>query len=106
VAGLGQDPADSLNWARRYRDQPFPGARARRILMQQGVGDALIPNIFTEEYAHVAGFATNTPQSDPNGVSGHWIFDMPGGHGIFGRDDVREQAVEFLLSGGTEIREP
>lgn len=106
VAGLGQDPADSLNWARRYRDLPFPGARPRRILMQQGVGDALIPNAFTEELAHVAGFATNSPQSDPDGVSGHWIFAPPGGHGIFGRNDVRQQAVDFLVSGGTEIHAP
>ena len=44
--------------------------------------------------------------SDPAGVSGHWIFDLPGGHGILARDDVRAQAFEFLESGGTEIVDP
>jgi hypothetical protein len=106
LASLGQDPADTLNWARRYRNMPHPGGPPRRILMQQGEGDLLIPNAFTEELAQVAGFATNTPQSDPQGVSGHWAFGLPGGHSIFSRDDVQGQALDFLASGGTEVREP
>jgi hypothetical protein len=40
-------------------------------------------------------------------VSGHWIFQPPGGHGIFDqRADVRAQAAAFLASGGTEIVDP
>jgi len=106
VAGLGQSPADSLNWARRWHDLPQFGTPTRRILMQEGEGDPLVPNIFTEELATVAGFSTNVALSDAGGVSGHWIFAPPGGHGIFARADVQDQAIGFLLSGGTEIAAP
>jgi hypothetical protein len=103
---LAQNPSDSLNWARRYRRRPAPGEGPRRILIQQGEGDGLVLNAFSEELAAVAGFATNTPASDAGGVSGHWIFTGPEGHGIFAREDVRAQAVRFLASGGTEIAAP
>jgi hypothetical protein len=106
LASLGQDPADTLNWGRRYRELPFPGAAPRRVLIQQGDGDLFIPNAFTEELVYVAGLLTNTVQTDTHGVSGHWTFAPPGGHGIFSRDDVRGQATDYLLSEGTEISEP
>ena len=55
-----------------------------------------------------AGGARNAADaaSDPAGVSGHWIFQPPGGHGIFDRTDVQEQAATFLASGGTELIDP
>jgi hypothetical protein len=75
--------------------------------MQEGVGDGLVWNVLTEELAMVAGFATGVPRADPAGVSGHWIFDHPGGHGIFdARADVRRQAARFLAGDGTEIVDP
>jgi hypothetical protein len=103
---LAQNPSDPLNWARRYRRLPAPGEARRRILIQQGEGDRLVRNEFTEELAATAGFATNRPATNPEGVSGHWIFEGPEGHGIFARDDVREQALHFLTSAGTEIIDP
>jgi len=106
---LGQhaaDPADSLNFARRWRQRPFPGAAPRRVLVQEGVGDELVWNVLTEELAMVAGLPTNVAASDPAGVSGHWIFQPPGGHGIFDRADVQDQAATFLASGGTELIDP
>lgn len=99
--------ADALNFARRWVRQPLPGYAPRRILMQEGVGDPLVWNVLTEELAMVAGLPTGVASSDPAGVSGHWIFDMPGGHGIFdGRADVRDQAARYLAADGTEIAAP
>jgi dienelactone hydrolase len=106
---LGQhaaDPADSLNFARRWWLDPFPGTARRRVLVQEGIGDALVWNALTEELAMVAGLASNVPRSDADGVAGHWIFDPPGGHGIFDRPDVQEQAAVFLESGGTNLIDP
>jgi hypothetical protein len=106
---LGQhaaDPSDSLNFARRWWLAPFPGTERRRVLVQEGIGDALVWNVLTEELAMVAGLQSNVPQSDPDGVAGHWIFDPPGGHGIFDRTDVQEQAAVFLASEGTSLIEP
>jgi hypothetical protein len=76
------------------------------VLVQEGIGDALVWNVLTEELAMVAGLASNVPQSDPGGVAGHWVFDPPGGHGIFNRTDVQEQAAVFLASGGTNLIDP
>jgi len=106
---LGQhaaDAADSLNAARRWTRRPFPGTAPRRVLVQEGVGDDLVWNSLTEELAMVAGLPTNVPASDVAGVSGHWIFQPPGGHGIFERADVQDQAATFLASGGTELIDP
>jgi hypothetical protein len=102
----GADAADSLNFARRWWLDPFPSTPRRRVLVQEGVGDALVWNVLTEELAMVAGLPTNVAQSDADGVAGHWIFDLPGGHGIFERTDVQDQAGRFLASGGTELAAP
>jgi hypothetical protein len=106
---LGQhaaDPSDSLNFARRWWLEPFPGTARHPVLVQEGIGDALVWNVLTEELAMVAGLPTNVPQTDADGVAGHWIFDPPGGHGIFDRPDVQEQAAVFLESGGTNLIDP
>ncbi len=106
---LGQqalDAADPLNFASRWRADPLPDSAARRVLIQEGIGDLLVSNESTEALAEAGGLIAQVPQRDVDGVSGLWRFDPPGGHGIFGRDDVRGQAVEFLASGGTEIVAP
>lgn len=108
MLALGQqalDPSDPLNFARRWRSQPPSGA-PRRVLIQEGIGDLLVSNESTEALATAGALLAQTPQSDVDGVSGLWRFDPPGGHGIFARDDVRHQAVEFLASGGTELVAP
>ena len=46
------------------------------------------------------------PREDAAGVSGHWIFQPPGGHGIFTRPDVQDQAGVFLVSDGTRLIDP
>jgi hypothetical protein len=106
LATHGANEADSLNFARRWTRLPL-GEVPARVLIQEGVDDELVWNVLTEELAKVAGFPTSVARSDPDGVSGHWIFDMPGGHGIFnGRADVREQAARFLASNGTDLAAP
>jgi dienelactone hydrolase len=109
LLALGQqalDPADPLDYARRWSIEPFPGFTPRRVLMQEGIGDQLVDNASSEALAAAGGLSANEPLSDPAGVSGLWRFDPPGGHGIFGRTDVRAQALRFLASGGTEIIAP
>ena len=107
---LGQqalDPADPLDYARRWSIEPFEGFTPRRVLIQEGIGDQLVDNASTEALAAAGGLVANQPMSDPDGVSGLWRFDPPGGHGIFGsRADVRHQALRFLASQGTEIETP
>jgi hypothetical protein len=106
---LGQqalDPADGLNYAAAWRRAPLPGYAPRRVLMQEGIGDALVSNVATEELAAAGGLPADVALEDPAGVSALWRFDNPGGHGILSRADVRAQAVEFLASAGTSIRDP
>jgi dienelactone hydrolase len=102
----GLDPADGLNYARRWRLDPLPDYAPRRVLIQEGIGDLLVNNQSTEDLAAAGGLQAQTPMSDPRGVSGLWRFDPPGGHGILSRPDVRLQAVSFLASDGTEIIDP
>ena len=102
----GLDPADGLNYARRWRLDPLSGYAARRVLIQEGIGDALVSNQSTEDLAAAGGLPAQMPMSDPLGVSALWRFDPPGGHGILSRADVRLQAVSFLASNGTEIIDP
>lgn len=106
---LGQqalDPADGLNFARRWNLEPLPGFAARRVLIQEGIGDTLVSNEATEALAAAGGLIAQTPRSDPAGVSGLWRFDPPGGHGILGRPDVRDQALTFLSSRGALLIDP
>jgi hypothetical protein len=110
LLALGQqalDPADGLNFARRWRIDPLPGSAPRRVLMQEGIGDALVSNESTEELAAAGGVPAEVALTSPDGVSALWRFDGPGGHGILSsRADVRAQATVFLASGGTRIIDP
>ena len=49
------DPGDPLNFARRWRTAPYPGFAARRVLMQEGIGDNLVANDSTEALAIAGG---------------------------------------------------
>jgi hypothetical protein len=100
------DSVDGLNFARRWFLEPLPGSAPHRVLLQEGIGDLLVNNESSEALAIAGGLVANTPMRDPGGVSGLWRFDPPGGHGILARADVREQALRFLASGGTEILDP
>lgn len=100
------DPVDGLNFARRWFLDPFSEAAVHRVLLQEGIGDELVDNESTEALAEAGGLLANTATSNPNGVSGLWRFEPPGGHGILAREDVRRQAFRFLESDGTEIIDP
>jgi dienelactone hydrolase len=109
MLALGQqalDPADPLDYARRWHLDPFAGFAPRRVLMQEGIGDLLVSNDSTEALAAAGGLIGDVAMSDPAGVSGLWRFEPPGGHNIFARPDVREQAIHYLASNGTEIVAP
>lgn len=102
---IGMDDGDGLNYARFWHREPFAGS-AKRVLLQEGIGDDWVLNEHTEELAHAAGISAQVAVTDPAGVCGLWRFDPPDppqGHGISGRPEVRAQAVRFLASGGTEI---
>jgi dienelactone hydrolase len=104
---LGMDDGDGLNYARFWHREPFAGS-AKRVLLQEGIGDDWVLNEHTEELAHAAGIAAQVEVTDTDGVCGLWRFDPPDppqGHGISARPEVRAQAVRFLASGGTEISE-
>ena len=108
ILELGQqayDSVDPLDFARYWNAEPFSG-RARRVLLQEGIGDQWVSNESTDELALAGGLIANKPMSDPAGVSGLWRFDPPGGHFIIDRDDVFAQAAQFLASDGTEIVDP
>lgn len=100
------DKVDPLNFARRWFLEPFSPETVHRVLLQEGIGDELVDNASTEALADAGGLIANTPMNDPDGVSGLWRFDPPGGHGILAREDVRAQAFRFLESDGTEIIGP
>jgi hypothetical protein len=104
LAQQGVDPADGLNYARRWRLEPFPGYAPRRVLMQEGLGDVLVSNESTEELAAAAGLPVQVAVMDEDGAAALWSFE--GGHGILGRQEVRDQAVTFLGSDGTLIVDP
>lgn len=100
------DPVDGLNYARRWFLDPFLRSRRSNVLLQEGIGDLLVSNESTEALAAAGGLVADTPMRDAAGVSGLWRFDHPGGHGIFARADVRDQAIHFLATDGTEIIDP
>lgn len=106
VGQHAMDPADGLNFARRWFLEPFQPGITHRVLIQMGIGDDLVQNESTEALAEAGGLRANFPMRDPDGVSGLWRFEPPGGHGILAREDVRAQAFRFLESDGTEIIDP
>ena len=106
---LGQqalDPADPLDYARRWRREPFAGFAPRRVLIRKASATSWSATRAPKRWPPPAACAAHQPMADVEGVSGLWRFDPPGGHSIFGRTDVREQAFRFLASGGTVIVAP
>lgn len=111
------DPGDPINTA-PYLLGPatLPGASAKRILMQMGVEDAIVPNRASEDLARAAGFADLRAAggcSDSEGCSGLWRFDMTAydqpvdcGHLIsFVVPEAHLQSIRYLFSHGTEVED-
>ncbi|GIW44498.1 MAG: hypothetical protein KatS3mg077_1780 [Candidatus Binatia bacterium] len=57
------DRIDPLTYAPYLVSAPLPRARAKRILMQMGTGDAEVPNLSTELHARAAGIPLALPSA-------------------------------------------
>lgn len=57
------DRIDPLTYAPHLVRSPYPRARAKRILMQMGTGDAEVPNLATELHARAAGIPLAVPSA-------------------------------------------
>jgi dienelactone hydrolase len=109
------DPGDGINYVRHLRTEPLAGP-PRAVLVQEGVGDAVVANPLTEALVRGLGLPADRPDQNPRGVAGLWHVDpnedVPEEeriepHGIFSAlPGVRHQAVTFLQSGGTMLVEP
>jgi hypothetical protein len=109
------EPADPINYGPLVLADPD-----RRVLMQSGLGDSLVPDATARALAGSIGIPELTmPVTDAAGVSGQWWVDLadfgiapdPGGdndpHGILGLvPGVPRQAAAFMASGGTDVVDP
>lgn len=59
------DPVDPVTWAAHAIRDPLPGAPPKRILVQEALGDALVPNIGTRYLARTLGVTGLEPLVDP-----------------------------------------
>jgi hypothetical protein len=96
------DPGDGATYAHRLRLDPR-AARPAAVLVQEGIGDAIVANPLTEALARAIALPANRADDAAGGVAGLWRFPPPEGHGILGVPSVRAQAVRFLASGGTHL---
>jgi hypothetical protein len=116
VSQWALDAGDPVNVAPfLIHDEPrLPGVPPKRILVQEGIVDTVVPNENTENLARAAGLAdvkaTNGCQDDA-GCSGIWRFvmteygqDRNGGHLIsFVVPQALAQTRAYLAADGTEI---
>jgi len=112
------DAGDPINTAPVILDaeNTLPGVPVKRILMQEGVVDTVVPNETTEDLARAMGIpdakATLGCQAE-SGCSGLWRYVMTeygqaenSGHSVTGIvPQAGAQVAEFLISDGTHIRD-
>ncbi len=55
------DRIDPGTWAEHVLDDPLPGSRERRVLMQTGLGDAQVPNVASFFHARALGLPLVLP---------------------------------------------
>jgi hypothetical protein len=96
------DPGDGSAYAHLLRLRPV-GLAPKPVLVQEGIGDAIVANPLTEALARAIALPANRPDEAAGGVAGLWRFPPPAGHGILGLPRVRAQALDFLASGGTRL---
>lgn len=110
------DPADPINYA-PYILAPgaqLPGVPVKRVLMHEGIVDAIVPNRTTDDLARAMRLPDlNLSRGclDREGCSGIWRFVTTDyglgefdGHGVTANiPEATRQAFAFLLSDGTYI---
>lgn len=86
-----------------------------RMLLQYWVGETTMPNSASRRLESILGLSENQPASDAAGVSGAWGYDVASwgiepdqdAHGSYWMiPEARAQAIQFLLSHGTELGAP
>ncbi|HYD47823.1 MAG TPA: hypothetical protein VEB21_05720 [Terriglobales bacterium] len=93
----------------------LPGGVPKAVLIQEGIGDGVLPNATTESLARVMGVSVVTGEvrcDEPGcGVSGLWQFDLAD-YGITGQEphqvsaflpEAQEQLFTYLATGGQVI---
>lgn len=110
------DAGDPINTAPVILDpeRTLPGVPVKRILMQEGVVDTVVPNETTEDLIRAMGLPdvkeTLGCESE-EGCSGVWRFEMTdyglpadSGHGVTGIvPEAAAQVAEYLVSDGTRV---
>jgi hypothetical protein len=113
------DASDPINYG-AVALAGHPSGRARKLLLQAGVGDTLIPNETTTALAQTIGLPELAgPVDDAAGVSGVWWVDLadygiqsvPGGdldpHNILNLlPGVERQGAIYMRSAGTSVVDP
>ena len=75
LAQVAADSGDPMNFARHLKREPFDEVSAPPVLLQESVGDGIIPNLSTEGLARTMGLPMVKPGSP--GISGvEWV-DSP-----------------------------
>ncbi len=103
---------DSISYAPFISGQrQLPGATRKSVLIQEGIGDSILPNATTEDLARLMGIPTITSEKscDEPGcsVSGMWQFD-PADYGLSGEEPhlvsakIREAQIQLLTYLATE----
>lgn len=62
------DPGDPVTYARGLQIAP-PTPGPRRVLIQKGVGDAIVANALTEALSRASGLAAQQPDASPVGTA-------------------------------------
>ncbi|HZO15088.1 MAG TPA: hypothetical protein VFB62_17555, partial [Polyangiaceae bacterium] len=112
---LGQwlfDAGDPVGLAHQLTSR----AQRPRMLMQYWVGEPVMPNSASVRLERAIGLPQNQAAHDSAGVWGVWGYDLEAWGVKPGNDDAhqsywkipeaRAQAIQFLVSHGTEIHEP
>jgi len=97
------------------RPQQLSGATRKSVLIQEGIGDDVLPNVTTEDLARVMGvpIVTKATTCETAGcsVSGMWQFNLAD-YGLAGQEphlvsakvpEAQEQLLTYLATDGREI---
>lgn len=110
------DAGDPINTAAAILDpeRSLPGVPVKRILMQVGITDDVVPNFTSEDLIATMGIddaKATLGCNSPEGCTGVWRFVMTdygfaanSGHGVTGTvPEARTQVKEYIVSDGTVI---
>src|SRR5690606_9129119 len=64
MTGLLWAPVDGATYAPHLLDDPLPGSRARRLLVQIGIGDVAVSNVAAHVMARSAGLPLTVPSPE------------------------------------------